>query len=415
MHARRPHAPTRACRGTLVVCERLLKLRKQIWRRIGISMTGALLVLGGCVLPFPGPHEGRVTDSQTGKPISGAKVEAEWWCHDNPLPDGPGSFFVRSSTVTDDQGLFRLEKETRRGGLFGASFALKISADAYIPAVLMGDRSGNPLPPSTAGYPFRETASYVEFPTNLHIQLAPAAPVLLKAMKSGKPMYQKTAREKLTKLLGVDYKYNADKWEAAILSGVKQPVGVVKDDKSSEDAGCPCPDAADRSGQPREIRRKVRSLVKAAALGEMNKVKGFLDDGMDPGSQNYACRTALMKAVSSGHLQIAKLLLSKGADVNARDDNCRTALFRAASRYDSSLMLETLLSHGAEANARDKDGKTPLMCAATFGRAAAVQILLSNGAEASLKDKDDETAWFKAAVVDRKDVMELLESHRTNR
>ena len=185
-------------------------------------------VLGGCFsVPLPDPFEGRVTDNQNGRPVAGAEVEAESWCHDNPLPDGPGSFFVRSNTKTDKSGFFRLEKETRRGGLFGCSFALKINAENYIPTNLLYEPKGFPLPPETVAFPFINTSAFKEFPAKLEIQLAPAIPVFLKAIKSGNPMYQRTAREKLTKLIGVDYGYDSDKWEKALTA--KESGSAAKD------------------------------------------------------------------------------------------------------------------------------------------------------------------------------------------
>jgi len=185
-------------------------------------------VLGGCFsVPLPDPFEGRVTDNQNGRPVAGAEVEAESWCHDNPLPDGPGSFFVRSNTKTDKSGFFRLKKETRRGGLFGCSFALKINAENYIPTNLLYEPKGFPLPPETVAFPFINTSAFKEFPAKLEIQLAPAIPVFLKAIKSGNPMYQRTAREKLTKLIGVDYGYDSDKWEKALTA--KESGSAAKD------------------------------------------------------------------------------------------------------------------------------------------------------------------------------------------
>jgi Ankyrin repeats (3 copies)/Ankyrin repeats (many copies) len=372
-----------------------------------------LLMLGGCKLPFPGPYQGLVTDSETGEPIEAATVKAEWWCHDNPLPDGPGSFFVRSSTLTDEKGLFRLEKETRRGGLFGSSFVLKIDAEGYIPARIFALRSGDSLPPSTKAYPFSRSIAYKEFPDELDIKLAPAAPVLLKAMKSGKPRYQQTARERLTKLVGIDYKYDVDKWEKALKPGFRKPPDEAERAKVSK-RECPCPQAADRSGQSREIRKRVRAFVNAAASGKIDEVKSFIERRMDPNSQNYACRTALMKAAAGSHVDLVKYLLAKGADVNAKADNCRTALMNAASRYGSSDLVELLLSHGADVNARDVDGATALMLAAMFGYTDTVRILLAKGAEVNLKDNDDETAWFKAAARDRKEIVTLLESAGAN-
>ena len=193
-----------------------------------ICMMAAIGVVGGCYsVPLPGPFEGRVTDNQSDRPISGAEVEAESWCHDNPLPDGPGSFFVRSNTKTDKNGFFRLEKETRRGGLFGCSFTLKINAERYVPTNLLYEPKGFPLPPETVAFPFINTYALKEFPAKLKIQLAPAIPVFLKAIKSGDPIYQRTAREKLTKLIGVDYGYDSDKWEKALTS--KESSSAAKD------------------------------------------------------------------------------------------------------------------------------------------------------------------------------------------
>jgi hypothetical protein len=380
-----------------------------MWK-ILLILLGTLAAVTGCKLPFPGPHQGVVTDSDTGKPIMGATVEGEWWCHDNPLPDGPGSFFVRSSTVTDDHGKFRLEKETRRGGLFGASFVLKVSAEEYIPAAILADPSGVRLPASTRDYPFRQTSAVREFPGEIRIKLAPALPVLLDALRSGIPRHQREARDQLRKLLGVDLKYDVEKWEEAVRSGVTKPAGDAKAREASKGTGCACPNAADRSGQPRKIRKKVRKFVNAAEMGEMDTVRDLLDSGMNVNVQNYACRTALMKAAYHGHVELVEFLLSRGADVNAKDDNCRTALIVAASWHNNSQTIGILLAHGADVNARDKDGMTPLMFAAQSGYEDAVKVLLSNGAEVDLKDKDGETARFKAAVVDRREIMELLES-----
>jgi hypothetical protein len=186
------------------------------------------VLVGGCYsVPLPGPFEGRVTDNQSGRPIAGAEVEAESWCHDNPLPDGPGSFHIRSNTKTNENGFFRLEKETRRGGLFGCSFALKISAESYIPTNLLYEPKGIPLPPETVAYPFINTSALKEFPAKLEIQLAPAMPVFLKALKSGNPLYQRMAREKLTKLMGVDYGYDHDRWAQAAAFRKSDSVGQI--------------------------------------------------------------------------------------------------------------------------------------------------------------------------------------------
>ena len=374
-----------------------------------------MLLCGGCDLPFPGPYQGKVTDADSGKPIIGARVEAEWWCHDNPLPDGPGSFFVRSTTFTGERGGFHIEKETRRGGVFGSSFALKINAEGYIPAHILVIPSCEPLPPSTKAYPFIKTSAYKAPPNDLDVKLEPAAPAFLKALRSGEPLHRKVAREKLTELLGVDHKYEVDKWEEALKVGKRKVVDQAQSNESSKPLGCPCPKSYDKFKSSKETRKKVRELLNAAGSGDLKNLKNLLDSGVEVNIKDYACRTALMKAVAMGHLTVVNLLLAGGADVNIKDNNCRTALMYAASRYGASGMVNVLMTHGAEVNARDKHGATALMDAAKFGYDDTVQVLLSNGADVNAKDNDGETAWFKAAVTDRKEVMRMLESKGAER
>lgn len=416
---------------------------------MGLCAVAALLLVSGCNLPYPGPYQGTVVDAETGEPIAGATVQGEWWCHDNPLPDGPGSFFVRSSTTTDEQGSFLLERETHRGGLFGASFALKITAEGYIPASLLGEPSGRPLPLSTQKYPFVQTVAYKEFPPVLKVTLSPAAAVYLEAMKSGIPLHQKVAREKLTKLLGVDYRYHAHKWERALQSGESAPPDEAEKKDTRKEKRCPCPDSVKKLRGNRPLQQKVSKLFRAALRGETAEVKRLLDSGVDTDIRDYSCRTALMWAAHAGSLEVIELLLSQGADVNARDKHCRTILMGASAWRTSPEVVDALLSHGADVNARDRDDRTPLMSAVSqykstdvvdaflshgadinaqdingvsalmeaskFGLADTVRLLLERGADVHAKDKDGETAWFKASVMSQRDVVEVLESHGAGR
>jgi hypothetical protein len=375
-----------------------------------IIVIGLLMSVLGCELPYPGPYKGRVTDSASGRAIVGAEVNAEWWCHDSPLPDGPGSFFINSSTITDENGYFLIDKETRRGGLFGSSFVLKVRKHGYIPMNLIAMRQGENLPASTQEYPFIKTISTHSYPEHLDIILDPAAPVLLRAMKSGKPFYQKIAREKLIELVGRDFKYDAKKWEKAVDSGISEKKTESKERLSSGDQACPCPNAADRSGQPKVLRKRIREFVNAGGGEDVEGLRRFLDEGIDPNSQNYACRTALMKAAYHGSLDAAKYLITRGADVNMRDDNCSTALIKAASQYNGSDMVKLLLDNGAFINAQDRTGMTALMTSAYWGYTDIVRILVDNGADITLVDDNEETAWFKAAAAGHDEVKRILES-----
>lgn len=375
----------------------------------GFFLIAAILSTSGCRLPFPGPYVGTVTDSETADPIEGALVRAEWWCHDSPLPDGPGSFFIRVEISTNEKGAFRIDKQQRRGGLFGTGFALRVEKPGYIPTNWIAVEPGQELPKSTTEYPLIASQALERFPDEIHIKLSPAIPVLLKAMGSGVPLHQRTAREELVKLLGVDFQYDVEKWKKAATGPQSIMSNRERQVRTSEQLKCPCPDAADRSGQPRALRRRVREFVNAGLTGDTDRMRRFLQEGMDPNVRNYACRTALMRAAGNGHVELVELLLSAGAKVDLRDENCSTALIKAAGRYGNAHIVKILLSKGADVDARDNRGKTALITAAQFGYPTIVRALLDAGADPSLRDESGETAWFKAAVVEHRDVMEILQ------
>ena len=56
-------------------------------------------------------------------------------------------------------------------------------------------------------------------------------------------------------------------------------------------------------------------LISAAELGEIDKVKGLLDQGVPVEARNEDGWTALMKATYEGHGEIVRELIAKGAGV----------------------------------------------------------------------------------------------------
>jgi hypothetical protein len=151
-------------------------------------------------LPYSLPGEVIVTDADTSEPLSGALVLAEWWCHDNPLPDAPGSFFVTSETVTDENGRATPAVPDERGGWFGCSLAVTISKPGYVPAGILVDPSNYPLPESEASWPFRMTTVVPGFTETLAVSLIPALPVYLSALTDDDPLVRSVAAEELGKL-----------------------------------------------------------------------------------------------------------------------------------------------------------------------------------------------------------------------
>jgi len=151
-------------------------------------------------LPHGLPETVIVHDAETGKPLPGALVRAEWWCHDNPLPDAPGSFFVTSETVTDEDGRAAPTLPDDRGGWFGCSLAVTISKPGYVPAGVLVDPSNFPLPESEASWPFRATTVVPRVPETLEVSLAPALPVYLAALFNDDPLVRTVAAEELSGL-----------------------------------------------------------------------------------------------------------------------------------------------------------------------------------------------------------------------
>ena len=66
-------------------------------------------------------------------------------------------------------------------------------------------------------------------------------------------------------------------------------------------------------------------FFRAAALGDLNRLRALLAHGVDINSTNRANQTALMLAAAFGQTEIVKFLLASGADVNCQDEMGLTA------------------------------------------------------------------------------------------
>ena len=80
---------------------------------------------------------------------------------------------------------------------------------------------------------------------------------------------------------------------------------------------------------------KESKLMKAAEKGNVQQIKNYLDQGINPNAKNKDGFTALMTAAYESHTDIVQALVEAGAGVNARSQAGSAALMASASKGDT--------------------------------------------------------------------------------
>ncbi|MBL7184872.1 MAG: ankyrin repeat domain-containing protein [Phycisphaerae bacterium] len=120
---------------------------------------------------------------------------------------------------------------------------------------------------------------------------------------------------------------------------------------------------------------EVSSLHAAAFVGDLAKVKAFIDEGVEVNKKNEMGGTALHSAAVGGHKEVAEFLIDNGSDVDAQMRGGLTPLHMAAEAGHLDV-AELLLSRGADINVKDKRGRTPLDLAQKAEHKEMVDLLL---------------------------------------
>jgi len=120
---------------------------------------------------------------------------------------------------------------------------------------------------------------------------------------------------------------------------------------------------------------EVTSLAAAAYMGDIDKVKAFLDEGIDVNQKTGMIQgTALHSAAAGGHQEVVGFLISKGSDVGAQNRAGQTPLHIAAQAGHLEV-VQLLLKKGATANAKDSRGRTPTDLAQEAKHEEVVELL----------------------------------------
>ncbi len=146
-------------------------------------------------------------------------------------------------------------------------------------------------------------------------------------------------------------------------------------------------------------------LILAIQSGSLQVVAALVDHP----STNIEVRTAqdespLMLAALRGNLALCEKLIARDADVNKPG---WAPLHYAATGAHLEVM-QLLLDHSAYIDAESPNGSTPLMMAAMYGNAKAVDLLLQAGADPRLKNSLGLSALDFASKAGRQDSAALI-------
>jgi pectate lyase len=170
--------------------------------------------------------------------------------------------------------------------------------------------------------------------------------------------------------------------------------------------------SAQRTGQ-NEILELLKSKIRvssihiAAQLGDLERVKAFLEEGIDVNAKDENGDTPLHIAAEQDYNDIASLLIDQGGNVNARNQKNYTPLYNAISNSNKDL-VGLLIGKGADVNVTPEGGAPLLIEAVWRGDLDVVKLLVDNGARYDTQDKDGLTALYYAASQGNMDMVKLF-------
>ena len=151
----------------------------------------------------------------------------------------------------------------------------------------------------------------------------------------------------------------------------------------------------------------IRQVEKDIAAGEVENLRFYLADGLDPDQRGTGGRPLLIQAVLERRVDSAEVLLAFGADPNIKALITNHTPLHYAANDNNGAMVALLAGHGANPEAVDVYGWTPLHMAADHGTVEAIRALVAAGANVQAQDRDGRTprdravAQYKRTLEDR--------------
>jgi hypothetical protein len=148
-----------------------------------------------------------------------------------------------------------------------------------------------------------------------------------------------------------------------------------------------------RGEQIQQQCRPARQLAKAAASGDLERVRSLLATGLNVNTYGYDHgATALGAAIANGQIETTKYLIASGADVNlptephgftplATTVEAESDAAQQCNQEPSTAILELLLAAGADPNAFSDPKHAPLRFAQSYRNTKAIELLLRAGAK----------------------------------
>ncbi len=145
---------------------------------------------------------------------------------------------------------------------------------------------------------------------------------------------------------------------------------------------------------PRKRNQVNKPLAYAAAYGNLEIVKIFLQKGADINGQVAYGDCPIIKAVEHGHMDIVKYLIVNGADVNL-PNAFGVSPFIGFCGMGEEKLVQMALAHGAKVNEayvqtigkqKGKKNWTALQSSVINGQLEIVKLLMEHGGNPYLKD-----------------------------